>query len=562
MYKNTKITFEIIFLYNISYGHTLYNLIQSWKEGDKYMREFVDVEWLMESKMFQDKIRLIAGHGGLKRRVTYVTVQEAPNLYEQIEGGEFVLSAWYAFKDDVASGINTIRNLSRKASGLCIKLNRFIKTIPNEYIECANQTNFPLFVVDEDVKFRDIIKNITLEINSAQTNVLIDLKDYYTYLFKATLDNGSADTMLSDFSKRLGMIAISISTDYRQIRGLRSLAKLPDYEYRLRKIKSIIQQHSIQQNGTGVEYFSDNEYHIFPCIARGYCYGYFVVLSKEALSERQRLYITQLVNIITIKWLDRQEQVNSALLDMLEMICKTPVENEKQISSFLSERNIDCTSGLRVVHLEIRNKCKTKVDLSIFQRFLLDVMAFRSNVIYIWDKANSFNMLIDGQERDGHICVKKFKDFSNIYTNLIIALGPTVTQINNIRESLRVATNLVIFTQDTNFVYYRDYLMHIAIIGGATSFESQLFLSETIAQIELHDKTYHDSVLETLINVVKYESLEVAAKAQNMHVNSIRYRLTKIKKFLDIDYFTPTGRNILTNACILYHYRNKILQIH
>ena len=85
------------------------------------MRESIDVEWLTEIAMFKNNIRLVAGRGGLHRNVTYVTVQEAPDFYRQIEGGEFVLSTWYAFKDDVDAGLAAIRNLCDIASGVCIK---------------------------------------------------------------------------------------------------------------------------------------------------------------------------------------------------------------------------------------------------------------------------------------------------------------------------------------------------------------------------------------------------------------------------------------------------------
>ena len=51
------------------------------------MRESIDVEWLTEIAMFKNNIRLVAGRGGLHRKVTYVTVQEAPDFYRQIEGG-------------------------------------------------------------------------------------------------------------------------------------------------------------------------------------------------------------------------------------------------------------------------------------------------------------------------------------------------------------------------------------------------------------------------------------------------------------------------------------------
>lgn len=519
------------------------------------MPEFIDVERLTESEMFKNNITLVAGHRGLKRRVTCVTVQEAPNFYEQIDGGEFVLSAWYAFKDDMDAGLTAIRNLSDKASGLCIKINRFINSIPQEYIDCANELGLPLFTVGADIKFRNIIKCITLEISSAHTNVLLDLKDYYEYLFKTALENGSADTMLMDFSKRTGLVAVSISADCRQIRGIRSFTKLPDYKHRLNVVKHII-KHNIDK----IQPFSQDEYHVFPCIARGYCYGYFVVLSAEALSERQRLYITQLINIITIKWLDRQEKENDSVQLLFEMLCEDPEKNEGKILSVLNGKSINHASGIRIVHIKLNTMLKQdgKINLSSFQRFLLDMMAIKSNIIYIWDKSDNFEMLVDNQNSAGEVFIKRLQEVSALYKDLLISVGPSVNSISLIKESLRIAVNLQLFLpKGSNYIYYKDYLMQLAICGGIGSFESDKFVKETISPISIYDKTYNDCVLETLLNVVRSGNIDDAAKEQNMHKNTIRYRLQKIKKIIDLNFFSNADKYILTTACMLYEYQKQ-----
>lgn len=520
------------------------------------MHNIVDVQWLTQSKMFKENIQLIAGSRGLGRRVTYVTVQEAPNLYEQIDGGEFILSAWFAFKDDPMSGIEAIRNLSLKASGLCIKINRFISAIPNEYIEFCNAVDFPLFIVDENIKFREIIRSVTIEINLAKTNIILDLNDYYSYLFNKALNNGNSDEILLDFSKRLGVIAISTSIDFRQIRGLRSLTKLPDYEHRLRTIKNIIRTNPVGLTNNK-EYFSCDEYHVFPCIARGYCYGYVVILFKNKLTETQYLYTRQLVNVLTIKWLDKQEHANDMLHSMLDMIYNSPCEHEKKIKLFLKERNIDHQSGIRCLHIKINNITSgNRVELSVFQSFLLDMIAFKPNILYIWDKVNSFVVFLDNQEKEEEVCLKKLKFLAQKYTDILISIGPSVNQIHEIRYSAEIAARLYNIALHTNFIFYKDYLMYIAIIGGAKSFECKLFLEEIIMPIKRHDTQFQDYLLETLITVVRYENLELAAKVHHIHTNTVRYRLSKIKKILGIDYFTQKGRIILYIACILYYQGN------
>ncbi|MFR5880010.1 MAG: PucR family transcriptional regulator [Cloacibacillus evryensis] len=527
------------------------------------MRESIDVEWLTEIAMFKNNIRLEAGRGGHLRNVTYVTVQEAPDFYRQIEGGEFVLSTWYAFKDDVDAGLAAIRNLCDIASGVCIKVNRFIDKIPPEYLRCADEFNLPLFVVDKDVKFREIIKSITLEINMAHVNVLIQLNDYYTYLFQTALENGSADSMLLDFARRSGLIAITISTDFKQLRGMRSFQKLPDHEYRLQVIKDII-----NSNSNRVKYFCENEYHIFPCIARGYCYGYLVVLSVNVLSERQRLYVAQLVNIITIKWLDRQEQENDSLLSLLDMIMNSPGKDQEHIIQFLTKKSIDISSGIRAVQLKYSKSKKgnAKVNFSVVQRFLVDLMAVKPNLLYIWDKAaDAFTLLIDGQgcEKEGeglsHGFLYNVVKISENYKEISVSIGPVVTKVSDISISIKMAINSFLFknSEIPKVMYYKENLMQFALLGGAGSRESDFFLEEVIMPLAEHDRRYNDCIMQTLSSVAENVSLEQAAQKQNVHVNSVRYRLQKIKNICGLDFFSQAEKYVIITAYMIYQNRDK-----
>lgn len=527
------------------------------------MRESINVDWLADIPMFKDKVKLVAGKGGIGRRVTYVTVQEAPDFYKQIEGGEFVLSTWYAFKDDLNAGMSAMQKLGSKASALCIKTGRFIDRIPQEYIEYADSANLPLFVVGREVKFREIIKSITLEINMAYVNVLIQLNDYNSYLFKAALENGSADSMLLDFSKRSGLIAVTVSADFRQLRGMRSFQKLPDHEYRLQFIKDIINSNSLP-----VKYFREKEYHIFPCIARGYCYGYLVVLSANELSERQRLYISQLVNIITIKWLDRQEKENDMLLSLLEMILYSPEKDCEHITQLLNKKSIDYRSGLRAVYIKYgkQKKGDNKVNFSEIQRFLSDIIAVKPNLLYIWDKSeDSFILMLDKQSQEKndlacgflHIFSRNLESYCDIYASI----GPVVTDIADIRVSIKMAKNSFLFKSggESKVLWYKENLMRFALLGRADSRESDFFLEETITPIVEHDRCHNDFIMETLSYAAECATLEEAAKKQRAHVNSVRYRLAKIKNICGLDFFKQNEKYIIITAYLIHKNKKKYI---
>ena len=63
--------------------------------------------------------------------------------------------------------------------------------------------------------------------------------------------------------------------------------------------------------------------------------------------------------------------------------------------------------------------------------------------------------------------------------------------------------------------------------------------------------------METLSCVVENATLEQAAKKQNIHVNSVRYRLQKIKNICGLDFFNQNEKYIMIIAYMIYKNRKK-----
>lgn len=524
------------------------------------MKDRVTVKELMETDIFRKKVRLVAGDGGLDRKVTYVTVQEAPDFHTLIDGGEFVLSTWYAFKDNLAAGLEALKNLASKASGVCIKTQRFIDEIPDEYIEYSNEEKLPLFVVDREVNFREIIKCISVEINLSHMNTIIKVNDYYLFLFNAALENGSADFMLSDFLERTGLIAISISTDFKQIRGQRALNKLRNKRARLENIKNIV-----DINRPCMEYLRKEDCHVFPCVARGYCYGYLIVLSAEELSEIHKLYITQLRNIITIKWLDRQEKENDLLLSMMKMIIQAPENNVDYIQERLKEKSIDISKGLRAAILKYDSSVSTagKPVFGEVQQLMLHLSALLPNLLFIWNRSDTFTILMGEQGDDvSNVAPDWLQSVSSLlrkHVGVKMGIGPAVSRIDEIRTSVRFARNVLIFADESAISYYGDHLLEMVLLSGSKSRESDFLIERVIEPLVSWDEKNDGYVMETLDRVVRTGDLSHAAKELCVHVNSVRYRLQKIKPLTGLDFFNISDRYMILTAFTMYKNRHGYL---
>ena len=107
------------------------------------------------------RLRVVAGHHGLQRVVSMVSVMDAPDIYEWMKGGEFLITSAYPVKDDIHYLSFLIRRLNDAAiAAFGVKLSRFIGYLPPKSIETANDLALPLISIPEDYAFTDIINPV------------------------------------------------------------------------------------------------------------------------------------------------------------------------------------------------------------------------------------------------------------------------------------------------------------------------------------------------------------------------------------------------------------------
>lgn len=119
------------------------------------------------------RARLLAGERGLENRISRVDVIEVPDPVEWMHGGEFLITAGYAFKDHPERLADLVRGLAAKGSaGLGIKVKRFIAQLPPEVIEAAEETGFPLIDLPAEIPFVELTTPVLVQVLAEQTSLL------------------------------------------------------------------------------------------------------------------------------------------------------------------------------------------------------------------------------------------------------------------------------------------------------------------------------------------------------------------------------------------------------
>lgn len=116
-----------------------------------------------------EKIRLVAGKGGLDRIINWVHVIEVPEVVDWVEGGELLFITGITIQDNKEALLKLVRDINgKKLSGLVINVGPYIKKTPDEVIELANSLNFPIFELPFEVKLIGITHIICREIFSSK----------------------------------------------------------------------------------------------------------------------------------------------------------------------------------------------------------------------------------------------------------------------------------------------------------------------------------------------------------------------------------------------------------
>lgn len=91
---------------------------------------------------------VVAGHSGLNRDISEMSVMEVPDIESYIRPGSFLLSTLYPFYGNPNSLENLIPRLdTAKLSGIGIKLNRYVSDLPSVCLEQADSLGFPLVIL-------------------------------------------------------------------------------------------------------------------------------------------------------------------------------------------------------------------------------------------------------------------------------------------------------------------------------------------------------------------------------------------------------------------------------
>lgn len=101
---------------------------------------------------------ILAGTEGLERRVTGVNVMEVPDIESFVASGELLLTTAYPLREQPERLTGLVEALAdRGVAALAVKMGRYLDALPSEMITRAEELDFPVLQVRNDLSFNEVI---------------------------------------------------------------------------------------------------------------------------------------------------------------------------------------------------------------------------------------------------------------------------------------------------------------------------------------------------------------------------------------------------------------------
>jgi PucR family transcriptional regulator, purine catabolism regulatory protein len=155
----------------------------------------ITLKHLIDRNVFE-KIEIHSGASQLHRVVKSVSIMETPDFDKYILEKTLVLTTLYPIKNDVDRFLSLLDSLHQKqASGMIIKIKRYIDVIPAVIIEKAKILEFPIITLEYDANLSLLFDSIIAEVHYAQYSTN-NFNALYSTILNEIVDKPSTKSLI------------------------------------------------------------------------------------------------------------------------------------------------------------------------------------------------------------------------------------------------------------------------------------------------------------------------------------------------------------------------------
>lgn len=544
------------------------------------MRDQSYVEWVTVQEMLQFEalkpLQLLAGHGGIGRKITSVNVMEVPDIEGWVTADQLLLTTAFSIKDDAAALNNLIPLLAQKGlAGIVIK-SRYLEDIPPEMIAAANEYNFPLLEMPASFSHATVIQdiysaimnkqiktiNLSAQLRQDMMNIVINggnfseicsmLYDLYKFPIWITDSNWNIQASSSENKEVFSIVrsAIVNNTDFvGTISTSRRVLPFPAHA-----------------NSSSIIYI--------PVYIRNFCHGYIIALAEDdritsnfiialeqsaiisalLFSNRIALQIAQAryINAFLLEWLSGKVTREEQLYDLAGSVGWEIENNYALILVSPLEQTVQPASKSFEIDSILQNSFANTLFYENYKYQMGSVG--QSVVILVKMKTGSSPASVNNQTRK---LIEKLHDNlpKDIIHTVKFSTGHFRPYFMDMPKCYAEAVNAFSvgsrFTPD-EYVYIFDSLGIYSFMYSVDPQERARIIEELYTPLVEYDNTHNSELIKTLKAYYKCDTIIAhVAKELFLHYNTVKYRLKSIEQLTGIDLKNSSDRLLLHIALML-----------
>ncbi len=514
---------------------------------------------LLEFHSFLKSADLIAGEQGLSNQISDITVMEAPDFPNWVNGGEFVLSTFFSVKENIQKQIEIIEQLSRHGvAALGIKTGRYIDRVDPNVIKAADKLGFPLFTLSKKTKFRHVIRLVSEQLIDRPEDHTQDIIQFHDKLMALAV-KGQTDLLCEEIATQTGY-PCAIYTENRE------------------KVSGQLQIDSNKEGivtETAISNFVDNlmDEYAWNNQPKEYRKGSYVVVGcsvKEELTnilifsdvDQWRYYESMLArvaaNAISTCFLEDHVQRNvekrmkSTFIE--EVIGKGMHPDDLTTKADFFSWKLYDNYQVIVVRLTDTEGLTQEAFRLLAERWAYELNEVFPSLISMNRKDEFIGLLslphdsyftrVSFHKKTMRDIVKKIFYHSPVKSKVKIGVGSIFDNSSQLKNSYRQARSLIEsnVNSEKNIYYAADYLLELLILQSKSLPEFNLLNKYLLDPVQSYDQKNGTELVKSVTSVVHMESLDEAARHLFVHVNTLRKRLKKVDELTGIDPLKGTGR--------------------
>jgi PucR family transcriptional regulator, purine catabolism regulatory protein len=503
---------------------------------------------------------VVAGNGGLSRRVEWVHNVGVPDAPNWLNGGELVLTTAINLPPTQPEQEDYLRQMvARNVAALCIAVGRYIDHLPQYLCDVADQHDFPLVAIPYQARFVDLARAVNQII--AQREIKAALNIHHT-LTRLVLEGGDIKELAATLAS-LVQQSVSIEnerfeaytshniaevdearrytqihgrTDPRLVRALEERGVLPEIRRTLRPV------HIPQMPDVGLEM----ERILAPIIVHGDLYGYvWIIADDRPLSELERMAIESGATIAALILL-RQEAVQreeaSQRGDFLTSLMQPDAQTREELLTDRALRyGIDLRKPFRLLLLE----GTTQRVSSLFNRInrLSDKQGWTA---IVGQFTGQLLLLLQDSERIEGVV----RELQTLDAQLRIGISGARCELANVAQAYSEAREALLIEKklkgEARVARFDDLgYLHMLYRAGRGALEG----NPVVPLLRRLTDEQQADLFHTLEVYLDTGGNGVAtAELLHIHRSTLNYRLEKITRILNADLSNPTTRTNLLVA--------------